>query len=101
MKLIEALYSIADPETYRKLSLSLITVLILVGYYGFTILDLRIGEVKDQQAAIQRELRAEVYLVKEHHINRQEWVEIDRRISTYFEQLDRRLDRIENRLDNR
>lgn len=99
MKFYEALDSITDPDVYRRISLLIISALGVVSMYAYNILETKINDVELAQQQLTQQHAADVALIREQHINRTEWTEIDRRISMYFEQLDRRLDRIENRLE--
>lgn len=98
-KLLENLDKITDPESFRTVTLFLMTLIILMSIYGFTVLDSKIENVTLNQKETRVEIQQEINTIREGYIPRSEWDQIDRRLSVYFDQLDRRLERIEARLD--
>lgn len=87
--LVSILEKVTNPESFRIIALMLISAVIYLLITGFNYLSDRIDK-------LETETNKKIEVIQADVIPRNEFRQMERRLDTYFVQLDKRLERIEN-----
>jgi high-affinity Fe2+/Pb2+ permease len=88
---VNLISKVTDAESFRIITLAMLLAIGMMFLYGFRHLEGRIDKTHS-------EVNTRINAIERSVIPRNEFMQMERRLDSYFEQLDKRLDRIEAKL---